>query len=69
MRKQLAVSQIDERNRTYIPKEVLDVLPKGEFLSWELDDNGCICVFKGHLNILRNSNKCTPNGENNKSTS
>lgn len=67
MKKQLAVSQIDDRNRTYIPKEVLDIMPKGDYLSWELDENKCICVFKGHLNFLRN-NKCTLNSGNNKPT-
>jgi len=69
MRKQLGISQIDDRNRTYIPKEVLDILPKGDYLSWELDDNECVCVFKGHLRILRNSNKCVPGNEDKSSIS
>jgi len=55
--KQLGVSKIDERNRVYIPQEVLDVLPKGDRLSWELDENDCVCVFMGHERFLRNSNK------------
>jgi len=59
--KQLGISRIDERNRTRIPLVVLDVLPRGDRLSWELDeDTNCICVFMGHLRFLRKNanNKC-----------
>ena len=62
-RKQLGTSRIDDRKRITIPQSVLDILPKGEYISWELDENNCICVFKGHLRILRNSNSCK-SGEN-----
>ena len=58
--KQLGVSKIDERNRVYIPQDVLDILPKGDRLSWELDENDCVCVFMGHERFLRTSNKCKP---------
>jgi hypothetical protein len=50
---QLATSKIDEKNRTYIPKEVLDILPKGDRLSWELDEYGNICVFMGSERFIR----------------
>ena len=59
-RKQLGISRIDDRKRITIPRSVLDILPKGEYISWELDKNNCICVFKGHLRVLRNSNACKP---------
>ena len=57
--KQLGTSQIDNRNRIYIPQEVLDILPHGDRLSWELDDNGCVCIFMGHERFIRkNNNRC-----------
>jgi len=52
--KQLGISRIDERNRTRIPLKVLEFLPKGDRLSWELNDNGIVCVFIGHERFLRN---------------
>lgn len=55
--KQLGTSKITERNRVVIPQEVLDVLPKGDRLSWELDEKtNCICVFMGHERFLRKNN-------------
>lgn len=65
--KQLGTSPIDKQNRIYIPKEVLEILPKGDRLSWELDDKGCVCVFMGHERFLRSSNKCPPIGGENAS--
>jgi len=64
--KQLGISHIDERNRTRIPLVVLDVLPNGDRLSWELDEEtNCVCVFMGHERFLRKNanNKCNYNGE------
>lgn len=51
--KQLATSKIDDKNRIYVPKEVLDVLPKGDRLSWELDEHGNVCVFIGSERFIR----------------
>lgn len=65
--KKLGVSPLDERNRIYVPQAVIDVLPKGDRLSWELDEEtNCVCVFMGHERFLRkNQNKCQIKGEGN----
>jgi len=55
--KQLATSKIDEKNRTYIPKEVLDILPNGDRLSWELNEHGQVCVFMGSERFIRKTKK------------
>lgn len=59
--KQLGTSPIDKQNRTYLPKKVLEVLPKGDRLSWELNDDGFVCIFMGHERFLRIKN-CQPTG-------
>ena len=61
--KQLGTSKIDERNRTYIPQKVIDILPKGDRLSWELNEKGIVCVFIGHERFLRNMNFVNNKGD------
>lgn len=64
-REQLGTAKITEKNRIYIPPNVIEKLnlKNGDYLSFELDENDCICVFKGHLRFLRKANKCIPSGE------
>ena len=52
---QIGISRIDDRNRTRIPLKVLQILPKGDRLSWELDNEGRVVVFIGHERFLRNA--------------
>ena len=62
--KQLGTSRIADRNRIVIPQKVLDALPKGDRLSWELDEEtNCVCVFMGHERFLRKNanNNCNIN--------
>ena len=65
--KQLGTSRIADRNRIVIPQEVLDVLPSGDRLSWELDEEtNCVCVFMGHERFLRknHNNQCKREKDN-----
>jgi len=57
--KQIGVSKIDERNRTYLPESVTKILKidgGNNWLSWELNEKKQILVFKGHLRFLRTKN-------------
>lgn len=61
--KQLGVSKIDERNRTYLPESVTKALKingGNNWLSWEQDETGQVFVFKGHLRFLRTKNYQAP---------
>lgn len=52
--KQLAISRIDSRNRLYVPKEVKKIMPEGNSLSWELDEEtGNVIVFVGQYNFKK----------------
>jgi len=57
-RRQLGTARINNNNRIYIPKEVIDFLniKVGDFLSFEVNENNIICVFKGSLRIARKNN-------------
>ena len=70
--KQIGISKIDERNRTYIPESVTNLLKidgGNNWLSWEEDDGGQILFFKGHLRYLltKNGNKQQTTERKNKS--
>jgi len=55
--RQIATSAIGDKNRTRIPNKVLNLLPKGDQISWELDEKtGNIIVFMGHIRVIRNHN-------------
>lgn len=59
VRKQLGTSRVNDKNRIYIPKEVVNFLniKIGDFLSFELnEEEKTILVFKGHLRFLRTKN-------------
>lgn len=58
MRKQLGTARVNNKNRIYIPKEVIDFLniKVGDFLSFELNEKNHISIFKGHLRFLRTNN-------------
>ena len=54
--KQIGVSKIDERNRTYLPESIAKILKidgGNNWLSWEQNEKGEILIFKGHLRFLR----------------
>lgn len=65
VRKQLGTTRVNDKNRIYIPKEVINFLniKIGDFLSFELNEKKQILVFKGHLRFLRNSNSYQPKRE------
>ena len=55
--KQLGTSRIADRNRIVIPQEVLNALPKGDQISWEIDEEtNCVCIFMGRTHFLRKNN-------------
>jgi len=61
--RQLGASKITGNNRIYIPPSVVGFLKLkiGDFLSFEINENNIICVFKGSLRIARKNSNCKPN--------